>query len=121
MASSAELNARLLMTVAIIPIWSPFTRSKPLPAPLGIGLTLRDGNREYYYKNLDKYFKGLKEKYIRKYGNSYEVVSDNHEKLMKIIKENCEKNNIICGVEEVFKYMRTFEEKNNEIQLSFDI
>ena len=40
---------------------------------------------------------------------------------MKIIKENCEKNNIICGVEEVFKYMRTFEEKNNEIQLSFDI
>ena len=87
----------------------------------GIGLTLRDGNREYYYKNLDKHFKGLKEKYIKKYGSSYEVLSENHEKLMKIIKENCEKNNIICGVEEVFKYMRTFEEKNNEIQLSFDI
>ena len=60
----------------------------------GIGLTLRDGNREYYYKNLDKNFKGLREKYI---------------------------SNIICGVEEVFKYMKTFEEKNNEIQVSFDI
>ena len=56
-----------------------------------------------------------------KYGNSYEVVSENHEILMKIIKETCEKNNIICGVEEVFKYMKTFEEKNNEIQVSFDI
>lgn len=87
----------------------------------GMGLTLRDGNREYYYKNLDKHFKGLKEKYINKYGNSYEVLSENHEKLMKIIKETCTKNNIICGVEEVFKYMRTFEEKNNEIQLTFDI
>lgn len=87
----------------------------------GIGLTLRDGNREYYYKNLDKHFKGLKEKYIRQYGNNYEVVSENHERLMKIIKETCKKNNIICGVEEVFRYMKTFEEKNNEIQLSFDI
>lgn len=87
----------------------------------GIGLTLRVGSREYYYKNLDKHFKGLKEKYIRQYGNNYEVVSENNERLMKIIKETCKKNNIICGVEEVFRYMKTFEEKNNEIQLSFDI
>lgn len=87
----------------------------------GIGLTLREGNREYYYKNLDKNFKGLKEKYVKKYGNSYEVTSDNNEKLMKIIKETCEKNNIIFGVEEVFKYMKTFEEKNSAVQIGFDI
>ncbi|GAB6169792.1 radical SAM protein [Clostridium carnis] len=87
----------------------------------GIGLTLRDGNREYYYRNLDKYFKGLKERYIRQYGKNYEVVSENHENLMKIIKETCEKNNIIYGIEDVFKYMKTFEEKNNEVQISFDI
>lgn len=87
----------------------------------GIGLTLRDGNREYYYKNLDKHFKGLKEKYIRQYGNSYEVVSRNHGKLMKIIKEVCDRNNIIYDVNEVFNYMRTFEEKNNEVQICFDI
>jgi DNA repair photolyase len=87
----------------------------------GIGLTLRNGNREYYYKNLDKHFKGLKEKYIRQYGNSYEVMSTNHEKFMKIIKETCDKNNIICDVGEVFNYMRTYEEKNNEVQLGFDI
>lgn len=87
----------------------------------GIGLTLRNGNREYYYKNLDKHFKGLKEMYIRQYGNSYEVISKNHEKLMGIIKETCQKNNIICDIKEVFNYMRSFEEKNNEVQIGFDI
>ena len=62
-----------------------------------------------------------KEKYISKYGNCYEVVSENHERLMKIIKETCKMNNIIFGEEEVFKYMKTFEEKNNEVQVRFDI
>ncbi|OCA98321.1 SPL family radical SAM protein [Clostridium beijerinckii] len=87
----------------------------------GIGLTLRNGNREYYYKKLDKNFKGLKEKYIREYGNSYEVLSKNHEKLMKIIKDTCQQNNIIFGVKEVFNYMKAFEEENNEVQIGFDI
>ncbi len=87
----------------------------------GMGLTLRAGNREYYYKNLDKHFKGLKERYIKEYGNSYEVLSKNNKKLMKIIKETCKQNNIICNMKEVFNYMRTFEEKNNEVQISFDI
>jgi DNA repair photolyase len=87
----------------------------------GIGLTLRNGNREYYYKNLDKHFKGLKEKYIREYGNSYEVLSKNHEKLMKIIKDTCQQNNIIFGVKEVFNYMKAFEEENNEVQIGFDV
>ncbi|NSB13796.1 SPL family radical SAM protein [Clostridium beijerinckii] len=87
----------------------------------GIGLTLRNGNREYYYKNLDNHFKGLKEKYIREYGNSYEVLSKNHGKLMKIIKDTCQQNNIIFGVKEVFNYMKAFEEENNEVQIGFDI
>ena len=34
----------------------------------GIGLTLREGDREYYYDKLDKYFPGLKNKYIKRYG-----------------------------------------------------
>ena len=35
----------------------------------GMGLTLREGDREYYYAALDKHFPGLKEKYIREFGN----------------------------------------------------
>lgn len=86
----------------------------------GIGVTLRSGSREYFYKNLDKHFKGLKEKYIKEYGNSYEVVSKNHHKLMNIIEDTCKEHNIIYGVKEVFQYMKTFEEKQNEYQISFD-
>ena len=41
----------------------------------GMGLTLRDGSREYFYRQLDRRFPGLKERYIREYGDRYEVPS----------------------------------------------
>jgi len=40
-------------------------------------LTLREGSREYYYNMLDKQFPGMKERYIREFGNSYNCVSPN--------------------------------------------
>ncbi|MDD4127340.1 MAG: radical SAM protein, partial [Methanomicrobium sp.] len=43
----------------------------------GAGLTLRDGNRESFYKKLDEHFPGLKEKYMQKYGGSHQIMSDN--------------------------------------------
>lgn len=48
-------------------------------------------------------------------------LSKNHEKLMKIIKDTCQQNNIIFEVKEVFNYMKVFEEENNEVQIGFDI
>jgi DNA repair photolyase len=81
-----------------------------------MGLTLRDGDREYYYKNLDKYFPGLKEKYQKKYGNNYIITSDNNEELMKIFNKICGENNIIHDVNELFNYMRLFDEKWNNKQ-----
>jgi DNA repair photolyase len=77
----------------------------------GIGLTLREGNREYFYSKLDKHFPGLKNVYEKKYGNSYIVNSDNNETLMKLLRETCEKHGIILGNDTLFEYMRTFEEK----------
>ena len=38
----------------------------------GFGVTLRAGNREYFYSKLDEYFPGMKKRYIRRFGNSYE-------------------------------------------------
>lgn len=67
----------------------------------GIGLTLREGSREYFYQKLDQHFPGLKEKYIRKYGNSYEVNSAQNEPLMKLIAETCKENNILYSVNKV--------------------
>lgn len=84
----------------------------------GIGLTLREGNREYFYKNLDMKFPGLKEKYIETYGNSYEVLSSDNDRLMKIFKELCEEHGIQYDREELFRYMREYKNKTLGTQMS---
>lgn len=85
-----------------------------------LGLTLREENREYFYQQLDKHFLGLKEKYIRNYGNSYEVMSKSSGYLMNLIKVTCEQNNVLFGVEKIFNYLKLFEEKQYE-QMRFDL
>lgn len=82
-----------------------------------MGLTLREGNREYFYKELDKKFPGLKEKYIKKYGNSYEVVSPKNYELMNYFYNECKKNNIETDYNKVFKYMNTLENKKEQLSL----
>ena len=84
----------------------------------GMGLTLREGNREYFYRKLDEHFPGLKQKYIRKYGNSYMVDSENNRYLMKLFHQKCEENNIIHDNDRIFCYLHTFEEKNSCRQMS---
>lgn len=84
----------------------------------GIGLTLRDGNREYFYEQLDKLFPGMKERYIETYGNSYEVTSPNSEELMKIFTKLCEENNIVYDEQELQRYMREYKNKQIGTQLS---
>ncbi len=83
----------------------------------GPGVTLRDGDREYFYANLDRKFPGLKEEYIRRYGNSYEVNSPDSKRLNRLFHETCENHGILHDNDQVFRYLHTMEEK--EPQLSF--
>jgi DNA repair photolyase len=83
----------------------------------GMGLTLREGDREYYYKNLDKNFPGLKEKYQKRYGNNYILTSDNNTELMEIFDKTCDENNIVHDVDGLFNYMRMFEGRSTKGQL----
>ena len=85
----------------------------------GIGVTLRDGNREYFYTQLDKKFPNLKEQYIKEYGNSYIINSKNNAKLMKIFHEFCEENKIEHNPDKIFGYLNEFEDKTAFEQLSF--
>lgn len=85
----------------------------------GMGLTLRDGNREYFYYQLDKQFPNLKEKYIREYGNSYVANSKNNKTLTALFHEFCEQHNIVHDNEAIFNYLKLFEEKNCSNQISF--
>lgn len=86
----------------------------------GMGVTLRDGNREYFYKALDKYFPGIKNKYIRTYGNAYDIPSPNNKKLLEILKETCVKNGMMYQIKECFQYLHEFPQKYEQMSL-FDI
>ena len=82
-----------------------------------MGLTLRDGDREYYYAALDKYFPGMKEKYRKLYGNAYELPSPNAGHLMKVLYGICSKNGIISKPEECFRYIQGFPDKFTQMSL----
>ena len=85
----------------------------------GMGMTLREGNREYFYEKLDRHFPGLKERYIRAYGNAYELPSPNWKQLQRLFLSYCEKEGIWHDPDQIFAYLRRFEEKNPSDQLSF--
>lgn len=85
-----------------------------------MGVTLREGDREYFYQALDKHFPGLKSKYIRTYGNAYEVPSPNDKALMKLFKEICDENRIMSDPKACFTYLKEFPEKYEQISL-FDM
>lgn len=76
----------------------------------GMGLTLREGNREYYYKKLDEHFPALKDQYIKLYGNSYVISSPREGVLMKLFHEKCEALGILHDNNKIFSYLETFEE-----------
>ncbi len=82
-----------------------------------MGLTLRDGDREYYYAALDKYFPGMKEKYRKRYGNAYELPSPNAGNLMKVLYGICSKNEILSKPEECFRYIQEFPDKFTQMSL----
>lgn len=84
----------------------------------GMGLTLREGNREYFYQKLDEHFPGLKQRYIREYGNQYEIVSRNNDKLMDVFYSTCRQHQILSNVNEIFEYLSAFEDKSEMQQMS---
>ena len=81
----------------------------------GMGLTLREGDREYYYAALDRHFPGLKEKYIRTYGNAYEVPSPRSRELMHLFRSFCREHGIMCTPEECFGYMSVLPDRYQQI------
>jgi DNA repair photolyase len=86
----------------------------------GMGLTLREGDREYFYAALDKHFPGMKKRYIETYGNAYDLPSPDSGKLTGILKEICMENNMMYKPDDCFRYMNEFPEKYKQMSL-FDV
>jgi hypothetical protein len=74
----------------------------------GAGVTLRDGDREYFYKKLDVHFPGLKERYIHNYGLAYEVLSPRHPELDRLFHDLCERYGMMHDNDEIFRYLSEF-------------
>ena len=81
-----------------------------------IGLTLRDGNRQYFYRKLDESFPGLKNRYIEKYGSNYLLESENNRQLMDLFYKKTAENNILNKPNDVFSYLRDFPNKDKSRQ-----
>ncbi|MCR4566420.1 MAG: radical SAM protein [Pseudobutyrivibrio sp.] len=86
----------------------------------GMGLTLREGDREYYYEALDKHFPGIKERYIKQYGNAYELPSLNAKELMGLFHKICKDNGILSTPDECFRFMSELPDKYTQMSI-FDL
>ena len=86
----------------------------------GMGLTLREGDREYYYAALDRHFPGMKERYIRRYGNAYSLPSPKAGELKAVVCRICEENHILFRPEDCFRYMHELPERFTQMSL-FDM
>ena len=85
-----------------------------------MGLTLREGDREYFYAALDRHFPGLKEKYIGTYGNAYAVSSPRNQELMDLFRKKCRAHGIIDNPDGCFSYLHDLPEAYTQMSL-FDL
>lgn len=76
------------------------------------GMTLRDGQRLYYYDKLDEHFPGLRERYERRFKNSYSCGVNNYIKLKKLFHQWCKKYDISTK-------MPSYHQKVSNTQMSF--
>lgn len=68
-----------------------------------MGMTLRENQRDYYFEKLEQNFKGIKQKYIKYYGNSYDCTVLNARRLYQVFKEECDKYGILYNMKDIIK------------------
>lgn len=83
----------------------------------GMGLTLREGNREYFYRKLDEHFPGLKKRYVEEFGNSYAIESPNNKKLMGMFYKKTDSFGIINDQSDIFDYLHEFPQTSRQTTL----
>ena len=81
-----------------------------------MGMTLRDNQRDYYFNKLDENFPGLKEKYIKNYGDRYNCLAPNYKNLYKVFTDECDKYEILYKMEDIIKAYK--KERINDEQIS---
>lgn len=83
----------------------------------GFGVTLRQGNREYFYNQLDENFPGMKERYRKRFGNAYECPSEHAAELRNIFRKECRAHGVMCNPDEIFSYLNTYPQRSEQLSL----
>lgn len=68
-----------------------------------LGMTLRSGNREYFYDKLNQIYPGMPEKYRTSFGYSYECLSPCYKNLWEVFVKECNKHNISYRMSDIIK------------------
>ncbi len=84
----------------------------------GCGLTLRQGDREYYYAALDRHFPGLKEVYIKNYGSAYELPSPRAARLRELIVTACRAHGVMTDTDEIFAWLHQLPDPYPQMRMS---
>ena len=110
-ASGPAVSCAVQMGMMPVRLTRPLVGLTPTtPFQFGLGLTLRDGSREYYYTQLDRNFPGLKERTIRTCGSAYELRSVHHRELNDLFHRLCQKYGIWHDNDQIFRWMSRLEE-----------
>ncbi|WP_297417565.1 radical SAM protein [Clostridium sp.] len=67
------------------------------------GVTLRQNQRDWYYKKLDEKFPGIKQKYIKEFGNNYECYSPKAKLLWELLKKECTRYGILYKMKDIIE------------------
>ncbi|MFV0465443.1 MAG: radical SAM protein [Lachnospiraceae bacterium] len=81
------------------------------------GVTLREGDREYFYRMLDHSFPGVRQKYEQYYGNSYLCRSPNQKELNAIFTDFCSRYNMLTGMKAIFAYLSELPQSSVQLGL----
>lgn len=79
----------------------------------GLGVTLRQNQREYYFGKLREIFpnQNLDKKYIDTFGESYINSARNYEHLFKVFKQECEKYSLLYDMKDIIADYKSRYEK----------
>ena len=76
------------------------------------GVTLRTNQRDHFYQRLDKFFSGIKQKYIERFHNDYSCESPNAQKLYRLFANECERLGLLYKMPDIIKAYKSGYESN---------
>lgn len=69
------------------------------------GMTLRSGNREYFFRALDQHFPGVRQAYLQRYGNQYFCLAREAEALARQYENLCNRLGLAYTFREINRQM----------------